>query len=182
MGVNKPMTNVGAVSSWVAAGVSVATFGAGTLRAWWNRPQVDWTLEGKLGSSDLRGRHGSPWMKGTGTFTNFGDGPAHRVSVHIHRGGTAKTEMLGSASLLRPGERIQFEFGVSADQWDETYLWVTWTRPPIRRHREATSARLPVAEHIELNESAKRDMAAWREERAEMEALAADFIEGEQER
>ena len=174
------MTNLGAVSSWVAAAVSVATFGAGTARAWWNRPQVDWALDGKLSwpNSD---RPGHTWLEGGGTFTNFGDGPAHRVSVHIHRGDAPQTQMLASASLLRPGEAIQFKFGVMAQHWDDTHVWVTWTPPPIRRRREQTSAKLAIDQHVELTDSAQRRMAKWIEEQAEMDALAAEFVDGEQE-
>src|SRR5258708_7890325 len=130
------MANWGAVSSWVAAGLSAATFGAGSVRTWWDRPQGDWALDGLL---KARGR-----------------GPAHRVSVYIRRGDSPETQTLASVSLVKPGDSIQLKFGVFAEHWDDTYLWVKWTPPPIRRHREKTSGKLPVSQHVALRDDAER--------------------------
>jgi hypothetical protein len=69
------MTNWGAVSSWVAAGISVTAFGASTVRAIWNRPQVDWALMGlmKWPNYHIAGNYR---LEGLATISNFGDGDA----------------------------------------------------------------------------------------------------------
>lgn len=157
------MTNWGAVSSWVAAGISVTAFGAGTVRSIWNRPQVDWALRGEIGWPHYH-QPGSFWMEGMASFSNFGDGPAHRVAVHIHRGDAELSQVLASSPLVRPGEAIEFTAGCVPNDWDSTYLWVAWTPPPIRRHRERTSTKLLAPEHLELTRNAEGRLKKFREE------------------
>ncbi|MGD9620611.1 MAG: hypothetical protein AB7G47_10110 [Mycolicibacterium sp.] len=160
------MTDWGAVSSWVAAGISMATFGAGTIRAWWNRAEVEWAL-----SADLKmGRFGgeSTWMEGSGTFLNFGDGPAHRVSVFIHRANTnaKKSQLLATSPLVKPGDVVEFDFGVSIEHLDDTHVWVTWTPPPIRRRREVSSPRIALKDHVQLSDNAGQRVESYRKKSA----------------
>jgi hypothetical protein len=134
------MTDWGAVSSWVAAGISVTAFGAGTGRAIWSRPQVDWALTGDMG---WPGKLTDMTLVGNGKIFNFGDGNAHRVTVHVQRG-SCKPGVLGTSPLLKPGDAIEFDLNVHADDYETSVVWVTWTSPPIRRNREKTSRRIPV--------------------------------------
>lgn len=157
------VTDWGAVSSWVAAGISVTAFGAGTVRAIWNRPQVDWALTGEMkwpnrGSvpDDEKGR---VWLETLATISNFGDGDAHRVSVHIHRGDAPESQILATHPLLKPGDKLDINVGVLAQHWDNTHIWLTWTSPPIRRHREQSSPRLLVSEHLEQSKGMRENMA-----------------------
>jgi len=79
----------GTISSRVAAAITLATVGFSTARAIWNRPIVNWTLVGEM-QDPSRGSTGS-YLRGKGTVSNFGDGDAHRVTVHTSpRGRTPK--------------------------------------------------------------------------------------------
>lgn len=139
----------------------MTAFGAGTVRAIWNRPLVDWSLSGAIGWPSSSPE--SSWMEGKGLkFSNFGDGPAHRVAVHIHRGNAKLSQVLTTAPMIDPGEAIEFTAGVSAEHWDSSYLWITWTQPPIRRHRERSSARLLMPEHLDLTDYAKDRLERYR--------------------
>lgn len=133
------MTDWGAVSSWVAAGLSITAFGAGTVRAWWNRPQVDWALTGLMKWPNYD-RPGFNWLEGIAKVSNFGDGNAHRISVHIHRGTAELSQVIATSPLMKPGDDLEFPIGVGADHWDNTHVWMTWTPPPIRRRRELRPA------------------------------------------
>jgi hypothetical protein len=160
------LTDWGAVSSWVAAGISVTVFGAGTARAWWNRPQVDWALSGELGWPNYSDPE-AKWLQGKLALSNFGDGPAHRVSVHIQRS-HYKAGVLATAPLLKPGDALEFETGVHAEDFKSTHVWATWTAPPIRRRRERTSQRLAISEQVTLTTIATRKFA-------ELEGIATDL-------
>jgi hypothetical protein len=148
-------TDWGAVSSWVAASISVTAFGAGTVRAWWNRPQVDWALGGELRMP--RHPH-SDWLEGALTISNFGDGPAHRVSIHIQRGGRPPIQVVATAALVKPGDSFEFFTGVMLYEFESTHMWASWTPPPIRRRRERTSAKLLIADTVTLSDLAKGEL------------------------
>jgi hypothetical protein len=138
---------ISAVSSWVAAAISVAAFVAGIIRAWWNRPEVDWTLTGHMGWPN-KSNPAAAWLEGGGVVSNFGDGAAHRVSVHLQRG-NSDSDVVGTTPLLKPGDKLEFAFGVRAEDWDTSHLWMTWTPPPIRRRRELTSRRFPIHKYLD---------------------------------
>jgi hypothetical protein len=145
-------TDWGAVSSWVATGISVTVFGAGTVRAMWNRPQVDWALTGEM---RWPGQMTDTRLTGKGTVSNFGDGDAHRVTLHVRRG-SYDPDVLCTSPLLKPGDALEFELSVDADSYDATTVWVTWTSPPIRRRREKTSSKMLVHDHMNQTDTMRQ--------------------------
>jgi hypothetical protein len=168
------MADVGAISSWVAAGISLGALAVTTGRAWWSRPQVDWSLSGKLGWPHYE-QTGFHWLEGSAAFSNFGDGPAHRVSVHIQRDGRTP-QILATAPLVLPGSAVEFTAGCIAAHLETTHVWVTWTPPPIRRRREVKSQVLRLRDHVTLTDNAERRLTKFREEQqaAAMESDAAE--------
>ena len=153
------MTNWGAVSSWIAAAISAGAFGATTARAWWYRPMADWSLSGLMKAPE----HIPRWLEGQASIANFGDGLAHRVAVHIHRGDAPESQVLKTSPLMRPGDTLNFAVGCMDKHWDTTVVWMTWTPPPIRRRRERTSKRLLIAEHLEQSDLMREKMAELRQ-------------------
>ncbi len=95
------MTDWGAVSSWVAAGLSLGALGVTVGRSWWTRPQVDWSLRGELKWPNYA-QPEATFMEGRAEFLNFGDGPAHRVSVHIKRAHYDE-QVMATSPLVKPG-------------------------------------------------------------------------------
>ena len=136
----------GTISSWVAAAITLATVRLSTARAIWNRPIVNWTLVGEMQnpstvSTDI-------YLRGKGTVSTFGDGDAHRVTVYIGpRAAHPEGEVLARSPLLKPGDSLEIEFDVGELMYDYTSIWVTWTNPPIRRHRQKKSV-MPLNKHL----------------------------------
>ena len=153
------MTDWGAVSSWVAAALSLGALGVTVGRSWWIRPQVDWSLRGELKWPNYD-RPGFTFMEGQAEFANFGDGPAHRVSVHIKRG-HYNEQVLATSPLVKPGDGIAFTAGCGAGILDDTHVWVTWTPPPIRRRREVSSPRFLLKDHVTLSDIATQKLAEF---------------------
>lgn len=104
----------------------------------WNRPIVNWTLDGEMQtpSTGSIGTH----LRGKGTVSNFGDGDAHRVTVYISpKAAHPEGEVLARSPLLKPGDSLEIDINVGELMYDYTSIWVTWTNPPIRRHRQKKS-------------------------------------------
>ena len=140
--------NIGALSSWAGAVVSILTVGGGAIRSWRRRPLVDWILTGAMDSpTELT----QTWLQGEVTVANIGDGDAHRVAVHIGPRFPDRSQILERRPLLKPGDSITTRIGAADTNYDNTAIWVTWTDPPIRRHREQTSRHMLLAEHITEN-------------------------------
>jgi hypothetical protein len=103
------------------------------------------------------------WLQGDATVSNFGDGIAHRVAVHIHRGDAPESEVIATSPLMRPGDKLDFMPGCINEHWDTTVVWITWTPPPIRRRRERTSQRLLIAEHLGQSDLMRERMKKLKE-------------------
>lgn len=140
---------VGTISSWVAAAISLATVGFSTARAMWNRSIVDWVLVGEM-QTPVTGSIGSS-LRGKAVVSNIGDGDAHRVTVYIGPRAHTDAEVLARSPLLKPGDSLEMNIDVGELVYDHTSIWVTWTYPPIRRHRQKKSPEMPLNKH--LNES-----------------------------
>lgn len=123
----------GTLSSWIAAGISFASLGGVVVRAWWTRSTVAWEFAGVV----LPAQTG---MRFEGTVSNFGDGPAHRVSVYVHRAG-GEAERIGFAAFVEPGSAVEWSTVLTFDDLDDATLSVGWTPPPIRRRSEVESPR-----------------------------------------
>lgn len=124
----------GTLSSWIAAGISLASLGGVVGRAWWTRSTVDWEFVGEVNPA----RSG---MRFAGTVSNFGDGPAHRVSVYLHRA-SGETDRIAFAAFVEPGDSVEWSTVLTFDDIDDgAELSVGWTPQPIRRRSEVTSAR-----------------------------------------
>jgi hypothetical protein len=115
---------------------------------------VDWSLSGLMKAPQDRPH----WLEGAATVSNFGDGIAHRVAVHIRRGDAPEPQVIGTSPLMKPGDTLDFVVGCVNEHWETTVVWITWTPPPIRRRRERTSQRLLIAEHLEQSELMRRRM------------------------
>lgn len=165
------MADLGTVSSWVAAAVSIGAFAATAGRAWWYRPHVDWALSGEMNWPPDRG---IPFLSGKGVLSNFGDGNAHRVTVHVQRGNKFNPAVLTTSPLLRPGESVSFDISCPVEMWESAVVWVTWTPPPIRRRRESTSSRFSIADHMEQSEVMKDKMSRRAADSDKQEATKTD--------
>lgn len=123
------------MSSWIAAGISFASLAGGVVgRAWWNRSTVDWEFAGEV--TPAQGG-----LRFSGTVSNFGDGPAHRVVVYVHRPGS-DAERIGFVAFIEPGSAVEWSTVLTVDDLDgDATLSVGWTPPPIRRRSEVESAR-----------------------------------------
>jgi hypothetical protein len=75
------------------------------------------------------------------------------------------TQVIATHPLLKPGDKLDFELGCGAQHWDNTHVWVTWTPAPIRRHREKTSPRLPISEHLDQSEIMRGKLKKMAEEK-----------------
>ncbi|MFI6779066.1 hypothetical protein [Nocardia sp. NPDC050412] len=142
------MADWGTYSSWGAAGISAGVLGVSVWRDWWHRPLADWSVSGRMVSvSQMPSVSGafrpndSYYVFGMASVVNFGDGDAHRVSVNLRDRPGADVRIIGAASLLRPGERLDVHFAIEVSDWTASLseMWVTWTPPPIRRRRVQTS-------------------------------------------
>jgi hypothetical protein len=79
--------------------------------------------------------------------------------------------MLCTSPLARPGDKVEFKTGVFMEHFDNTYLWVKWSAPPIRRRREKTSAKMLMSDHVTLSDNAKARLEKyWKDRRALVEA------------
>jgi hypothetical protein len=120
---------------------------------------VDWSLSGLMKAPQQM----PYWLEGQATIANFGDGIAHRGTVHVRRGDAPQSQVLKTSPLMQSGDTLDFTVGCMNEQWDTTVVWVTWTPPPIRRRRERTSQKLLIAAHLEQSELMRRRMAELRE-------------------
>ncbi len=120
------------MSSWIAAGISFASLAGGVVgRAWWNRSTVDWEFAGEV--TPAQGG-----LRFSGTVSNFGDGPAHRVVVYVHRPGS-DAERIGFVAFIEPGSAVEWSTVLTVDDLDgDATLSVGWTPPPIRRRSESS--------------------------------------------
>jgi hypothetical protein len=124
------------VTAWIGAGVALATAVLTIGREWWTRPQVNWTISGEVSQPDRLVPHS---VEATCTVSNFGDGNAHRVAVHVRRGATRRASTEATSPLLRPGDDMRVTFRTVVGDWSDTTIFITWTPPPIRRRKERTS-------------------------------------------
>lgn len=128
--------DLGSVSSWIAAAISLASAGGAVIWSWWNRPKVDWIWDGEV----LTPRPDTLQSEIKGRVGNFGDGNAHRVGVWIRLSDRVEPQRITTCALLRPGESVEFEAKMHIAGLDLARVFVTWTPAPIRRRSERTSA------------------------------------------
>ena len=120
---------------------------------------VDWSLSGVM-----QALHERPSLvQGHATFSNFGDGIAHRVVVRIHRGDAPEHEVIAFSPLMQPGDTLDFKVDCVLDDWETAVVWVTWTAPPIRRRRERTSQKFLIAKHLNLSDAMRERMKKLKE-------------------
>jgi hypothetical protein len=146
-----------AVTSWIGAGVALATAILTIGREWWRRPQVDWTISGEVSQPDRLVPHS---VEAVCIVSNFGDGNAHRVSVHVQRGDAPRASIEASSPLLRPGDNVKVTFRAAVVDWPDTTVFITWTPPPIRRRKEHTSEPQRVADLTHPTERAWQALKA----------------------
>lgn len=136
--VTVPVMDWGTLSSWIAAAISLTSLGGVIVRAWWNRSMVDWEFAGEV-------RPAQGGLRFAGTVSNFGDGPAHRVVVYVHRPGADRAERIGFAAFVEPGTGVEWSTVLTLDDLDDgATLSVGWTPPPIRRRSEVETPRWPM--------------------------------------
>jgi hypothetical protein len=170
-GVTMPdAATAGTISSWVAAGIALATVGLSTARAIWNRPIVNWTLVGEMQTV-------GSYVRGNGTVSNFGDGDAHRVTVYLSPSAAhPEGEVLARSPLLKPGDSLEIDFNVGELVYDYTSIWVTWTNPPIRRHRQKKSE-MPLNKHLPESESFRWHIDRRRREQEQGQAVSDAILQ-----
>jgi hypothetical protein len=87
-------------------------------------------------------------LRGNGTVSNFGDGDAHRVTVYIcPTAAPPGYEVLARSPLFKPGDSLEIDINVGELVYDYTSIWVAWTNPPIRRHRQK-KVEMPLNKHL----------------------------------
>lgn len=154
-----------AISAWVAAFAAFISLAATTFtigRAWWLRTQADWSLLG-----EVRHPHGQGNMlEAKCKLSNFGDGDAHRVAVHLRRAEQFESFVCATTALLRPGDVFEFNFMVRIADWQRAAVWVTWTPPPIRRRRQLISGHLHPHECLTPTDLARQALRKEAEDRA----------------
>lgn len=152
--------NWATLSAWIGAAVALATAIATAGREWWTRPMADWTVTGDVSQPDGLG---PDVVRASLTVWNFGDGNAHRVSVYVRRGERCPPERKATSPLLRPGDSVAVAFGALTADWPSTTIFITWTPPPIRRHKEHTSEPLRVESETVPTDRARQALTAARQ-------------------
>jgi len=113
-----------------------------------DQPIVTWTLDGEMQTPPTVSPTPVTHLRGKGTVSNFGDGDAHHVAVYIcPKAAPPGYEVLARSPLLKPGDSLEIDINVGELVYVYTSIWVTWTPPPIRRHRQK-KFEMPLNKHL----------------------------------